>query len=60
MLVWRRVGKKFRRKYGSSHKVEQLTSESRSFFENSEKYAFLCCECNVRYVVPNQRLGCVV
>lgn len=43
--------------YGGSHKVVQLTSESCSFSENSEKYAFLCCECNVRYVVPNQRPG---
>lgn len=26
--------------YGGSHKVVQLTSESCSFSENSEKYAF--------------------
>ncbi len=37
MLVWRRRAGK---SSGSSHKVVQLTSESCSFSENSEKYAF--------------------
>lgn len=47
-----------------AHKVVQLTSESCSLSENSEKFAFFFVVVVVNilcaYVVPNQSPGCVV